>query len=359
MTRPGLIAGTVSSLRPRLGRAWLEWRNEGRRRAAVDALEGALHEQVSAGRLPSGHWRVQRVLPTETDVTVALLGPVGGVSVGVGRIAEPGQEGADLIRNAEVLAELGADVRLGEWRAVLPVPLASGRYRGRAYAVETVVPGAVASSRLGRPTELSSVVVAGAATIGVLHRATARPATLDDAVLDRVVERPLTVVREVGARHDAEHAPAVVQRLRRYLEERLRGRACATAVTHGDYWLGNVLVRPQGNEIAGIVDWGAARADGLPVQELHHLLLTTRACEDRVPLGRLVVTALGGILWTPEERRLLSTAGWSWATGPADDPALTLMTWLDHVASVLAKRPAYGGDRRWMGTVVDPVLRTL
>lgn len=359
MTRPGPIAGTVGSLRPRLGRAWLEWRNEGRRRAAVDALEGAVRELVSAGGLPSGHWRVQRVLPTETDVTVALLGPVGGVPLGVGRIAEPGQEGADLVRNAEVLAELAADVRLGEWRAVLPVPLAHGTYCGRAYAVETVVPGTAASSRLGRPTELSSVVAAGAGAIGVLHRATARPSTVDDAVLDRVVERPLTVVQAVGARHDAEHAPAGVRRLRRHLEERLRGRACATATTHGDYWLGNVLVRPQDTEIAGIVDWGAARADGLPVQDLHHLLLTTRACDDRVPLGRLVVTALGGILWTPEERRLLASAGWSWATGPADDPVLTLLTWLDHVASVLAKRPAYGADRRWMATVVDPVLRAL
>jgi aminoglycoside phosphotransferase len=359
VTRPGLIAGTVSSLRPRLGRAWLEWRNEGRRRAAMEALEGALVELASAGGLPSGSWGVQRVLPTETDVTVALLGPVGGVQLGVGRIAEPGHDGADLIRNAEVLAELAADERLGEWRAVIPVPLAHGTYRGRAYAVETLQPGAVASRWLARPTELSAVVAAGTAAIGKLHRATAHRATVDDAVLDRVVERPLAVLQAVGARHDAEHAPAVAQRLHRHLEERLRGRACATARTHGDYWLGNLLVRQQESGIEGIVDWGAARADGLPVQDLHHLLLTTRACRDRVPMGRLVVAALEGSLWTPEERRLLGTAGWSWPTGPADDPALTLMTWLDHVASVVAKRPAYGADRRWKGTVVDPVLRAL
>lgn len=351
------LVGPVRALRPRLGRLWYEWRNSETRRVAVGALTEAVRGlPPQPGLPPPALWSVQRVLSTETDVTVAVFGVPRGAPLAVGRITEPDADDSELVRNGQVLAELRAEERLGDWRSMLPSPLASGRHGGRAYAVERAIVGRPASRALRRSTRLPHVLDLAAAAITTLHRSTAVSRVVDAGLLERWVEAPLRSLEELGPVLGRGRPGPAVHRLAEPLRESLAGRPCVTAWTHGDYWGDNILLDHREERVAGIVDWGAARIDGPPVIDLMHLLLTTRAAVERVSLGDVVTAALRGGVRDPGERRLLSRADWSWPAGAPDESAVVLLTWLGHVTSVMAKRPHYRTDRRWLERNVGTVL---
>lgn len=48
-------------------------------------------------------------------------------------------------------------------------------------------------------------------------------------------------------------------------------------LSHGDFWLGNVLFK--GNEVAGIIDWEWATPDGIRMVDMLHMLLFSKATE--------------------------------------------------------------------------------
>ena len=71
-------------------------------------------------------------------------------------------------------------------------------------------------------------------------------------------------------------------------------------LTHGDYWLGNVLF--EGNSVTGIVDWERARRCGTPGLDALHLALMSLAMDQR----RDILSYLGQ-LWTRQwETRFLA-----------------------------------------------------
>jgi Phosphotransferase enzyme family len=79
-----------------------------------------------------------------------------------------------------------------------------------------------------------------------------------------------------------------------------RRRQLPGVLTHGDYWLGNVLF--VGNTVTGIVDWERARACGIPGLDALHLALMSLAMDSR----RDILSYLGQ-LWTRQfETRFLA-----------------------------------------------------
>jgi hypothetical protein len=73
---------------------------------------------------------------------------------------------------------------------------------------------------------------------------------------------------------------------------------CETAripgdLTHGDFWLGNVLFN--GDEVAGIIDWEWAQKDGLRVVDGLHMLFMSNAVTHGVPLAHYLCQ-----LWADE-----------------------------------------------------------
>jgi aminoglycoside phosphotransferase (APT) family kinase protein len=185
-----------------------------------------------------------------------------------------------------------------------------------------------------------------------LHRRTARAAVVDDDLLAQWIAEPLS---GAGCALRPQRT-AALERLAGEVMEALRGRRCQVAWTHGDYWCGNVLMDGVGEHVTGIVDWGGAAPDGLPVVDVQNLVLTTRAIVGRTGLGSVVVAAVEGVDRTAAEREVLAAAGWCWPNGAVDERAVILLTWLGHVTSVLRKRPAYATDERWLASTVDPVL---
>jgi aminoglycoside phosphotransferase (APT) family kinase protein len=209
--------------------------------------------------------------------------------------------------------------------------------------------------------QLPALLSAAATSIGVLHRASATATTVDVAMFERWVGRPLDQIAalpHVRMRDEAVHA--TIERLRDELATDLVGRGIVTAYTHGDYWLGNLLVAGSSTPwvVSGIVDWEQAGPGRLAALDIAHLLLTTRACQRHQELGTVVARFLHGETWTPWERDILTQTA---ATGGEliAPRSLVLVTWLHHIWAGLAKAERHRRASVWVAANVDRVLEAV
>jgi hypothetical protein len=293
------------------------------------------------------------VLATETSTTVALYGAAAGQPLAVGRVVAADQDAGPLRRNDAALRALWADPRLMRLHPLLPRPLVVAAPGGWVCTVEQALPGSPARAAVGDPATAGQVLELAAAVAGTLHRATAGSSLVDDELFDRWVGGPLAAVRR--ARPGADGAEALESSLR----SELLGRTVPTAWVHGDLWLGNLLLDSRAERIVGIVDWDSAVAEGLPLVDLLHLVVTTRAAVERAHFGTAVGEVLDGRPWTGDELRLLGGDGRTSSDRAVPLEAGVLLMWLGHVGAVLGKRQTLPSDRRWLQHNVDAVLGRL
>jgi len=295
-------------------------------------------------------WVVHRRLSRDPDMVVVAVGPPGGPSRAIVKLAEGATAGRQLAHEHVVLRELHASKALDDWRRLVPQPLAGGDAGSRRYLAVTLLPGTEARRLLRRRGEALLTRTAAEAIAG-LARGSAESTVVGDEQLSQWVEEPAAVLAgnvRVGALRLLE----AVRRLDDELRCALAGRRLATGWGHGDYWLGNVLVSADGKKTTGIVDWERAAPGDPAVLDLVHLLVTTRALVRRRELGSIVRELVTGCGWSAEEERLLASFG-------DDDVAtrhLVLLAWLRHVANNLSKRAGYAGHRIWLRNNVVAVL---
>jgi hypothetical protein len=202
------------------------------------------------------------------------------------------------------------------------------------------------------------VVRVGGACIAPLHQATARDTVVSGDLLDQWTGPSLRLLAEVTGAGE----PGLVragERLRAELEDVLVGRPCSVAWTHGDLWVGNLLLAGDVDRVVGIVDWDAAHPSGLPVTDLLHLLLTARGAVERVHFGALVADLVDQPRWGRWEATVLAALEQSLPAIADHGRAATLLTWLGHVGAVLAKQPSHAARNQWVAHNVRPVLRRL
>ncbi len=318
------------------GRRHLAW---GRRRSLADS--------VVRTTLPGGDWRSERALRTVTDSAVfTVCGPDGEMGVLKVATTESGMVG--LRREHDVLSHLVSDEELGDWRAVVPVPLDSGDADGGVFLLTSRLPGRDGRAVLAGAPAVSDLTSAAFHAITPLHRRNQTVQVADDAMLSRWVDEPADRIRE------ALRVNGAVDRLVGTLHDDLAGRQVTLGWTHGDLHPGNVLVSADG-EVTGIVDWGDARERDLAVLDLAFWLLTLPAPGQPREFGKRIAARLDSEqFWTPAERRLLDGATYGdLVTGRT----LLLLAWLRHVASNLAKSDRYAKSPLWSRRNVVPVLR--
>jgi aminoglycoside phosphotransferase (APT) family kinase protein len=295
-------------------------------------------------------WVVHRRLGRDQDVLVVAVGPPSGPARAIVKVADGEQARRQLAHEHAVLRELHSNETLDDWRRLVPEPLAGGDAGSRSYLAVTLLPGTDARRLLRRRGEALLTRTAAEAIAG-LARASAQSTVVGDEQLSLWVGEPAAVLAR-NARVGTPRLQDAVRRLDDELRCALVGRRLATGWGHGDYWLGNVLVSPDGDEPGGIVDWeGAAPADPA-VLDLIHLLVTTRALVRRRELGSIVREFVNGCGWSPHEKRLLGTFG-------DDDLAtrdLVLLAWLMHVTNIVSKRARFAGHRIWLRNNVVAVL---
>ena len=332
---------SVEELRARLGTAL----SGGRARSARAARAT---EAILAG-LPEAHpswdtWAAR----TDADVAVRFVGPRPDARLVVKVACSPAGAAA-LAAHRSAMAAVRTVTTLNGFAAALPTVVATGETAGQRWIVERALSG-VDGRRLVRTVGREPALAAAARGVAPLYATTGMTRTVDDALLDTLVDARIEPLARV--RGDDES----LRRLRHDLRSSLEWRTLVLARSHGDLWLGNVLLAPDGSAVTGVVDWEASRPADLPGIDLAHLVISTRSLVDGAPLGTVVRRALAGEeRLSPLEAELL--APYADTEGPAVRELLVL-AWLQHVAQRLTQT-ALHSPTRWLRRTVDPVLAEL
>jgi aminoglycoside phosphotransferase (APT) family kinase protein len=267
------------------------------------------------------------------------------------KLATTAAASASLARERAALAELAHEAALGEWRTLLPEVLATGNADGRIYVVERLLRGVDARSL--RANGHAAPELAAARAIGLLHRATASEHVVGAESLGRWLDAPLQVLERTPAIR--QRIPALA-RLREALHASLRGRRVASSWSHGDYWLGNVLLDPGTRAVTGIVDWEHARPHEPSHLDLAHLLVCATADARRREVGTVLVDWLARDRSRHTTLRLLEDAQAELPGEPIPLRSLLLLCWLRHVAGNLEKSTLYGRHSVWLRHNVHAVI---
>jgi aminoglycoside phosphotransferase (APT) family kinase protein/O-antigen/teichoic acid export membrane protein len=302
-------------------------------------------------------WTQQTFLPTVSDMAVITAGPPRQSPRAVIKMPTTALARAALRRESDVLATLNADSRLGDWRDVLPTLLASGQIDDRPFVIQRRFPGVPASRMLESADGANRALTAAAAMIGELHRRTAVSTRVETGDLERWVDGPSYIVRQVGAAFAGRAAAKVAtERLAGELHDALGERAVPVGWIHGDFVPSNILMSAHEASVLGIVDWELAGPEDLPPLDVIALLLATRAHQRRQELGHVVRECARGAPWTEFERDLIDSASSRLPGAQVDSRTLALLWWLRHVAGNLTKSTRYARSRFWARWNVLPVL---
>lgn len=330
--------------------------SRGHARASAVTITDVL-ESLPAHRVDGVRWLAHRRLPTVSDVTVTSVGPAAA-PVAVVKLARTYSGTLSLRRHTAALAALHADERLGAWRSLLPSIVAGGVVGEQSYLVEGLLPGVGARAFAAQSSEGRALVEdAAVVAISELHRRTAAPVTVRGPMLERLIGEPVLALRRVDAELARQSLLQVrLQRLESELTDALAGRTIAAAWIHGDFTLGNILMRKDGSAVVGIIDWEFARPDDLPLVDVLQLLLTGRMIERRSELGDVVRALLTGAPWSEREQAILAAARAGVGGDEIAIRPMLLLCWLRHVTANLTKSARYGRHRHWVGRNVTAVL---
>jgi aminoglycoside phosphotransferase (APT) family kinase protein len=309
---------------------------------------------------PPAEWTAVQPVPTIADRMVFAMGPPGQHPVAIVKIAQKGDAASNLERETATIRALQADARLGEWRTLLPLVLATGEQDDDVYRAERLLPGTPATRLLSAGTDRQRLQRSMAEAIGILHHQTATTCRIDVTRLRSWVYEPIDTLLELSAfRPGWSNFRPAIGRMRSNLGEELLDQSVALSWIHGDYWPANVLVADDGQTITGIIDWDLAEPAGLPLLDIMHLIVTMRMMERRQEMGVVVSALLRDQDWTPEEEALLASA---WATLPGSRIStrqVLLLAWLRHVDHTRTKARRFGGPILWESQNVERVLEVL
>lgn len=311
-------------------------------------LAGSLRADGVAYGDPTGARR------TFSDLLVFRLGG-DGVPPVVIKHPRSSRAVVSLARECDAVRSLTCDERLGAWRRLLPV-MERCRLEGPLpLVVESALPGVEGDALLRRSPHLAHPVAVSALTaIRALHCATGRTQEVTERVGEWIEPRLAVLADEIRWCRQGSGADALAV-LRHRLERALAGRRLLVAWTHGDFHPGNVLLTGQQGQLSGVIDWAGALPDGPSELDCHTFVLALRHQRGGRQLGRLVADTIRAGALPPADRRLLADAG-ALAPDAQGEMALTLLTWLWHVAGNVTKSARYGRSRRWIAENVVPVL---
>ncbi len=322
-------------------------------RRARGLMPQVVHHLASMGVHDANTWQVQRLIPTVGDVAVMTLGPAGREAA-VLKLPVSRKALASLKRQVEVLSDLRADPNLIGWHSLLPHVMAQAWSFPRAYLVEEKISGVPAEAYLLDSSSRCRVLERAAEVIGGLHRRTYELVVVEDTLVERWVNKPLQVVSSLLDNHQATQIR--IEQLAVELRGALLGRATAVSRVHGDYSPQNILLREDGTEITGVIDWDLSAARQLPALDNMHLLLSTRMLVERSELGEVICSLLTRTESSAFERSLVEASHLTPDESPLDFRTLVLLSWLRHIESSVNKSTRSATSAFWVARNVKKVL---
>jgi hypothetical protein len=267
-----------------------------------------------------------------------------------------------LEQECEAVWRLERDERLASWRHLLPLVEQCRLHAPRPLLVERCLPGLEGDALLQRSPQLADrMAVSALGVIRELHRATGETEDVTTYLGGWIDPRLDVLAEEVRWCRQGRGAEALSV-LRDHLMRALARRRLLVAWTHGDFHPGNVLVGREDGAPLGVIDWVGAVPDGPSAVDCYTFVLTMRHQRHALKLGRVVADVVRRASLLPEDRWLLGEVGASAADGEGAavdserETALTLLTWLWHVAGNVTKSSRYGRSHRWISDNVIPVL---
>lgn len=243
---------------------------------------------------------------------------------------------------------------------LVPRALAWGIFEGQAYYLETALDGVAASDLIRKRLEPSTLKQAATHAILQLHRGTLDPQLVDERVFAALVGNDLALLYRAADRWpEATLLHTKLKALEALLRCQMYGRELPFAWSHGDYWPGNILVRPADGQLTGIVDWDRALPQQLPLLDVLHLFAFSRKMQQRSELGEQIVTYLLPAQFDIVERKLIDQAldQMKLPHDPAFLQAASLLYWVRFAAANISRYPALAQDQRWLNKNIFIVLK--
>jgi hypothetical protein len=319
----------------------------------------ALRVLEIAGVVPASGWVMGRLSWSDTEVAMAPIGPPGEPWQAIVKWPTSTDSLASLRTQSANLVSLRADQRLTGWSSLLPVILFEGEESGAPFFVESMMPGVPAHRLSGDIATRRRSLQAAAEAIAGLHARTAVPRTVDDEILELWIDRPVRMVSELIARRGGESAAVqALEVLATELRAAFAGRELTAGWIHGDYWLGNVLISPDGSKVTGIVDWDLASSDQPVLLDPVHLVLMARRTLSGREFGDVVRNFLTGGSLAPEERSALDASSSVQLSDPGEVRRAVQFAWLRHVG-IFAAVGKDGSNPRWVRRNMQAVLKAL
>ncbi|MGW0610770.1 phosphotransferase family protein [Streptomyces sp. NPDC002788] len=279
----------------------------------------------------------------------------GGAQAALVKHPRSARAAVSLAHECEAVRLLARDERLGSWRRLLPV-VRESRLEGQLpVVVESCLPGVGADAFLrSSPGPARRIAVSALSAIRELHLATGRTKDVTPRVADWVEPRLDVLTEEVRWCRRGEGAEALAT-VRELLERELTGRRLLVGWTHGDFHPGNVLLSRDHGTLSGVIDWAGAVPEGPTLLDCHTFVLTLRHQLAGREFGEVVADVVRRASLRPEDRRLLAEAR-ALELGTRGETAVTVLTWLWHVAGNLEKSARYARSHRWVADNVVSVL---
>ncbi|WP_327319404.1 aminoglycoside phosphotransferase family protein [Streptomyces sp. NBC_01235] len=259
-------------------------------------------------------------------------------------------------RERKALQRLGADERLGPWRPVLPRAVGSGPGLSGTL-LQNKLPGVQAEHLIrNNPRNPDRAAAPALRLLADLRGATGRRRPAAEQA-GPWCESQLTILRAGIPRYGAGRGAAALEALRHRLDAALADAVLIEGWTHGDYHPGNVLLDGEPLRVTGVFDWGNAHVDGPCEIDAYTFVLALRSTLTGRSLGDLVADTLRTGHPSDADGALLALAGVDPDQDTGNPLALTLLTWLWHVAGNLRKSPRFGHNHWWLADTLVPVLR--
>jgi len=366
--QPGVAAITALNRTAKKLRPILNPRRTGI--ANLSAAEQARVSQLLASILPEIHhldgqpeprtWKLQRFIPTVTDLAVFTIGPNLGPPAALLKIAQSRRAAAAIDKQVQNLAALRVDTRLGDWRSLLPQVLFNGSRSGREVLVERMIPGWNASRLFSNPILSQATLQAAVAAVEQLHLNTAQIVCLDREYFNRWVEAPIDQLRRLTLPLSSMATNSrVLDRLAERLQGELIGKCTTTSWIHGDYSPDNILMASDGSAVRGIIDWELSRSGGLPGLDFVQLMVTFRMARTNRELGEVVRNLIFREDWTPEEQEIFRRMRLHYPGDQIAPRTLLLLAWLLHITANINNSDRFNSHWVWKTANIEPVLRIL